>query len=74
MKLRAYFAGLIALFAAAALAGVFYARHESEQNATSQALQEADFAASSAARVIGEGVSILQTALTEVATDPAIPR
>jgi PAS domain S-box-containing protein len=74
LKLRTYFAGLIALFAAAALAGVFYARHESDQNATSQALEEAGFAARSAARVIGEGVSILQTALAGVANDPAVPR
>ncbi|MBV9605137.1 MAG: response regulator [Solirubrobacterales bacterium] len=62
------------MFAAAALAGVFYARQESDQNARTQALEEAGFAARSAARVVGEGVSILQSTLSGVATDPAIPR
>lgn len=72
MKLRTYFAGLIALFAAAALVGVFYARHESDQNATNEALDEAGFAARSAARVIGEGVGIIRSTLAGVASDPAL--
>jgi hypothetical protein len=73
LKLRTYFAGLIVLIAAAALAGVFYARHESEQNARSQALEEAEFAARSAAKLTGEGVTILQSALNGLTTDPQIP-
>ncbi|HET6867001.1 MAG TPA: PAS domain S-box protein, partial [Solirubrobacteraceae bacterium] len=72
-KLRTYFAGLIALFAAAALAGVFYARSESERNARDQALQEAGFAARSASKVLGEGVTILQGALGSLADDPRLP-
>jgi PAS domain S-box-containing protein len=72
-RLRTYFAGLIAVFAAAALAGVFYARHQSEQNARSQALQEAGFAARSASKVLGEGVTILQGALGGLAADPRLP-
>jgi PAS domain S-box-containing protein len=73
LKLRTYFAGLIVLFAAAALAGVFYARHESEQNARSQALEEAQFAARSAAKLTGEGVTILQEALGGLAANPQMP-
>jgi PAS domain S-box-containing protein len=64
---------LIALFAAAALAGVFYARSESERNARDQALEESGFAARSAAKVLGEGVTILQGALGGLATDPRLP-
>lgn len=74
MKLRTYFAGLIALFAAAALAGVFYARHESQQNARNEALDDAEFAARSAAKVLGGGVQTLQTTLGGLATDPRLPR
>jgi hypothetical protein len=72
LKLRTYFAGLIVLFAAAALAGVFYARHQSEQNARTQALEQAAFAAHSAAKLTGEGVTILQGALGGLATDPQV--
>jgi PAS domain S-box-containing protein len=73
LKLRTYFAGLIVLFAVAALAGVFYARDESQENARTQALQEAAFAAHSASKVLGEGVSILQGALGGLATNPQLP-
>ncbi|HJS96910.1 MAG TPA: PDC sensor domain-containing protein [Solirubrobacteraceae bacterium] len=73
MKLRTYFAGLIALFAATALAGVLYARHESQQNARTEALNDAEFAARSAAKVFGEGVTILQDALGGLSTDPKLP-
>jgi PAS domain S-box-containing protein len=72
LKLRTYFAGLIALFAAAALVGVFYARDQSARNARHQALEEAAFAARSASKVIGEGVGILQGALSSVANDPKL--
>jgi PAS domain S-box-containing protein len=73
LKLRTYFAGLIVLFAVAALIGVFYARNQSEDNARKQALAEADFAARSASNVIGGGVGILQGALRELASDPQLP-
>src|SRR5438067_9908388 len=72
MKLRTYFAGLIVLFAVAALVGVFYARDLSEQNARRQALDEASFAARSASRVIGEGASILQGAIGGLVGDPQV--
>ncbi len=71
-KLRTYFTGLIVLFAAAAVAGVLYARHESRQNARTQALEQAAFAARSAAKLTGAGVSILQGALGGLANDPQV--
>jgi PAS domain S-box-containing protein len=61
------------LFTAAALAGVFYARSQSEQNSRSQALEEAAFAARSASKLLGEGASILQTSLASLATNPQLP-
>jgi PAS domain S-box-containing protein len=73
LKLRTYFAGLIVLFAVAALAGVLYARDQSQQNARSQALQEATFAARSASKVLDAGVNILQGALSGLATNPRVP-
>jgi PAS domain S-box-containing protein len=73
LKLRTYFAGLIVLFAVAALVGVLYARSQSEQNARKQALVEAQFAARSASKVIGEGASILDGALGGLARDPQLP-
>ncbi|MGN6867975.1 MAG: HD-GYP domain-containing protein [Solirubrobacteraceae bacterium] len=49
---------------------MFYARYQSEQNARDQALQNSGFAARSAAKVLGEGVTILQGALGGLSLDP----
>jgi PAS domain S-box-containing protein len=72
IKLRTYFAGLLVVFVLAALAGVFYVRNQTAQNARTQALGEAAFAAKSAAKVLAEGAGILQGALGGVANDPSI--
>jgi len=72
VKLRAYFAGLIVLFAVAALVGVFYARGQSEENARMQALDEAAFAAQSAANMIGGRVELLDAALRGMDSNPQV--
>jgi PAS domain S-box-containing protein len=73
LRLRTYLGGLILVFAVAALAGALYAGKHSDQNARGQALQEAAFAAKSGAKVIDEGVMILQGAIGGLAGSPAIP-
>jgi len=72
LPLRAYFAGLLLLFALSALVGIIYVRDESREDARSQALTEAAFAAKSASKVIGDGVGILQGALGTLASNPGI--
>ena len=70
--MRAYFAGLIVLFAVSALVGILYVRAESDENARSEALTEAAFAAKSASKEISGGVAILRGALGGLASDPSV--
>ena len=73
LRVRTYLAGLILVFAVAAIAGAVYAGKQSNHDARNQALQEAAFAAKSGSRVIGEGVGILRGAIGGLAGDPGIP-
>ncbi|HEX6027262.1 MAG TPA: ATP-binding protein [Solirubrobacter sp.] len=72
MPLRAYLAGLVALFVIAAGAAVVYGRVQSRNDARAAAEADARFAARLAAREIGNGLASVQQTVVGAASNPGI--
>ena len=72
MPLRAYLAGLAALFVIAAGAAVIYSRVQSSSDARAAAAADARFAARLAAKETGTGVAQLQQTVAGAAANPGI--
>jgi signal transduction histidine kinase/CheY-like chemotaxis protein len=72
VPLRAYLAGLVALFVIAAGAAVVYGRIQAGDDATAAAEADARFAARLAAEEIGGGLTLLQQTVAGAAANPGI--
>jgi PAS domain S-box-containing protein len=65
-RIRTYMAWLVILVVAASAAGAFYVRTQSRQDALDDARSEAAYAAKTAAKPLAEGISTLQSLLSQV--------
>src|SRR3954468_7393875 len=74
MPLRAYLAGLTALFVAAAGAAVVYGRVQAGDDAREAAQADARFAARLAASEIGDGITVLRQTVVNAATNPGVAK
>ena len=74
MPLRAYLAGLVALFVIAAGAAVVYGRIQAGDDARTAAEADARFAARLAAEEIGGGLTVLQQTVAGAAANPGIAK
>src|SRR4051794_25963415 len=74
VPIRAYLAGLAALFVLAAGGGVVYGRVQSSHDARAAAQADARFAARLAAKELGSGVELLQTTVANAAANPGIEK
>ena len=72
MPLRAYLAGLAALFVLAAGAAVVYGRVQAGDDARDAATADARFGANLAAREIGDGIKVLQQTVGGAAANPGV--
>ncbi|HEY6888002.1 MAG TPA: ATP-binding protein [Solirubrobacter sp.] len=72
MPLRAYLAGLAALFVIAAGAAVVYGRVQAGDDARDAAKADARFGANLAAREIGDGIKVLQQTVGAAAANPGV--
>ncbi|MDA0166611.1 ATP-binding protein [Solirubrobacter ginsenosidimutans] len=72
MPLRAYLAGLTALFVVAAGAAVVYGRVQAGDDARDAATADARFGANLAAREIGDGIKVLQQTVGAAAGNPGV--
>ena len=70
MPLRAYLAGLVALFVIAAGAAVVYGRIQAGDDARTAAEADSRFAARLAAEEIGGGLTVLQQTVAGAAASP----
>jgi hypothetical protein len=66
LTLRAYFAALIVLVVAAAVAGALYTHMQSDADARDVAVREATFAAQSASKLLSSGVPVIEAELESV--------
>ncbi|MGH2871980.1 MAG: ATP-binding protein [Solirubrobacteraceae bacterium] len=71
LRLRAYLGALIILFAIAGLVGVLFVRARSADEARTQALSKAAFAADSAARLLSQNLDVVAPTLAGLASNPA---
>jgi signal transduction histidine kinase/CheY-like chemotaxis protein len=74
VPLRAYLAGLVALFVIAAGAAVVYGRVQARNDARSAAEADARFAARLAAREIGSGLTAVQQTVAGAAANPGLAK
>ncbi len=74
MPLRAYLAGLVALFVIAAGAAVVYGRIQAGDDARTAAEADARFAARLAAEEIGGGLTVLQQTVAGAAANPGVAK
>src|SRR3954447_16800646 len=72
MPLRAYLAGLTALFVIAAGAAVVYGRVQAGDDARGAAQADARFAAKLAANEIGDGIGVLRQTVDGAAANPGV--
>jgi two-component system cell cycle sensor histidine kinase/response regulator CckA len=74
LPLRAYFALLLVLFAVAAGLAVIEVEREADQNARRTAVDEASFAARTAARQLGEHLVSMRDGVRQLAANPQIAK
>src|SRR4051794_29021194 len=74
VPIRAYLAGLAALFVLAAGGAVVYGRVQSSHDAQTAAKADDEFAARLAAKELGSGVALLQSTVANAAVSPGIKK